>query len=357
MKSDNKKQGVVSISAPANKVDFMDLWNLLVQRKTAVISVAIITFFIIVLNSHFNSSSPIYSVSAILAPPTESDLDGTNFLLLNHGTSPLDVFIVFEQALKSRALRIRYFNNNNLIEQFEIDNNFDNEYVFEQQFNKMLSVKRMGERSIVSFNATDARVAAESVNGFIEMVNEYVVRELNQVSELKIENYKKEIEKLTQIIEDKRMAAKLERENRISQLEEMILIADFIEMNDLNDWRHPSIYPRYMMGSKVLQVEANILRQRENDEPFIEGLIIVELKLKDLIFGLEELETTRPHISAMNFVRKATISAQPVNKPGGKTFLLTAVLSSLVLGMLAGFFTDFTARARKRRDSSSNINM
>ena len=133
MKVDNSKQRLVSFSSPAIEFDFMDLWTLLVQRKIAVISVAIATFLIIILNSHFNSSSPIYQVRAILAPPTESDLDGTNREINR-------VFIAFEQALMSRALRIRYFNNNNLIEQFEIDHNFDNEYVFEQQFNKMLSV-------------------------------------------------------------------------------------------------------------------------------------------------------------------------------------------------------------------------
>jgi LPS O-antigen subunit length determinant protein (WzzB/FepE family) len=348
MKSDNTKQRVVSVSAPANKVDLIDLWNLLVQRKTVVISVAITIFLIIVLNFHFNSPTPIYKAIATVTPPTQSDIDYIDSQRL---------FNIFLKKLMSRALRIHYFNNN-LIEQFEINGDFDKEYLFEERFNKKISVRNGGDHVVISFEGTDARLAVKWVNGFIAMANEDAVRIIVQNNLLDfnkmIDIHKKEIEELKKKIEIKSSIAKINREVRIHQLEETALMADIIGINDFTDRYVPS---NYMMDSIALRKQANILRHRESDDPFNEEIMTLKFLLKVLISNLEEKETTKPIFSdftAIHFKYKATASARPINTPDIKSVILTAVLSGLALGILAAFFTDFIARARKRRESSSH---
>jgi LPS O-antigen subunit length determinant protein (WzzB/FepE family) len=312
MKSDNKKQKVVSISAPANMMDFLDLWNLLVQWKTAFISVAITTFLVIVLNFHFNSPTLIYKASAIVIPSNISDSNLKLYTLESHS-----VFVAFDKALRSRDIRISYFNNNNLIEQFEIYNDFDKEYVFEERFNKMLSVSKHDDYRIVSFEGTDARLAAKWVNGFIEMANEDAVRVLFLPTRITL-NY--EIKKYKEEINNLKFNLKAMQSDSL-----------------------------FFEGLTVAGIKKNYWTREE-----------LELELKNLMFGLEKTETTKPsfsNISAMQFSQKAVAPSKPINRSDVKSIILSAVLSGLVLGILAVFFTDSIARARKRRDSSSHLSV
>lgn len=358
MKVTNSKQRLVSISSPGNEFDFMDLWNLLVERKTVVISFAIVIFLIIILNSYLNPLASIYKVSALVEPSTKTDM-------VSYNLESQRVFNSFKKALKSRALRMRYFNNNKLTEQFEVDHNFNNEYFFEERFNKKLIVQDYKGNIVISLLGADSKVAAQWVNGFIKMVNDYVVQEWIQEDlnfiEQEIENHKKMIENHKKIIEDLKLAIDYRQsipnfEQTLSEIKLVLkLIETQAEANKIlkQQFDSPSLVTIKAINNSIKNMNFNPLII----EKTIEDL---ELKAKGFKSNLEKLEAKRPdfsNISAMNFIHRATISAHPINKKNVKKFILTSVLSSLILGILAGFLVDFIARARKRRDSSSHIAM
>ena len=322
MKDDNAKQRIISASNPLSEIDLMDLWNILVTQKVIFISILTSTFLVIFLSFLFNTATPIYKASAIVTPPTEFDLKGSGLY------SP-DLFKAFEEALRSRNIRMNYFIKNNLIEQVEINNGFEKEYLFEERFNKILSVSKHLDHKVISFESPDAQLATKVVNEFIAYANKSAVNQvLNQLKnqnvnslhiseitgliknlEKNIKNTRneagvslqktknsllKEIESvrnnayserkvlitsLRKEIEYKLAEAKFEREARIIYLEEMALIADIIGIKDLVERYEP---PHYMMGSLALRAEAKILRQRVSDEAFIKGIVKLKLKLKDL---------------------------------------------------------------------------
>lgn len=343
----------VAVASSDNEMDLSDLWNMLVRWKVTVIGVAFVTFVVIVANAFLNSPVPVYKSRASLSLPSESDIEGIQ------GYTREKVFGAFVQNLKSRAVRLRYFNENKLLDKLEPGRDSDAEQVFEERFNKMLSVHSIGTQADVSFEGANARLAAEWVNGFVKLANEETVRalveaDISRWNTLKGERESK-IKALRMSIANKRKDAKREREAQIIRLEEMALIAERIGIKDniltSGVISYSASMPLYMRGAKALRAEASVLRERKSDDPFIS-------KIRDLQSQLAHIQSESaksklalsdfPHVSAFQFLQKATIPHRPINAPVFKWVMLTGVLGGLVLGVLAAFFADFIVRAREK---------
>ncbi len=343
----------VLITSSENVMDLSDLWNMLVRWKAIVIGVAFVTFIAIVANAFLNGSVPVYKARAILSLPSGSDIKGIQ------GYPRAKVFRAFVQNLKSRSVRLRYFNENKLLDKFVPDRDSDAEQVFEERFNKMLSAHMQGDQASVSFEGANARLAAEWVNGFVTLANEETVRALVLAEISKRNVHKSEIESKSNAlrikIADRRKDAKRKREDRIIQLEEMALIAERAGIKDVI--LTPGVLldlvkmPLYIRGAKVLRAEASVLRERKNDDPFVSEIRGLQSKLAHMQSESAKIKLTHfdsSHVSAMRVMQMATIPDRAINKPVFKWVTLTGALAGLVLGVLAAFFADFIVRAREK---------
>ena len=347
----------VLVASSENVMDLSDLWNMLVRWKAIVIGVAFVTFIAIVANEFLNAPVPLYKASAYLSLPSESDIEGFQ----REGYPQGKFFSAFVQNLKSRALRLRYFNENKLLDKLVLDGNSDAEQVFEERFNKMFHVTRQGDHVYVNFDAANAELATEWVNGFVTLANEATVRAFLDAKISSQNKQESEIESkmnvLRKDIADKRKKAKREREDQIIRLEEMALIAERIGINDviLTSNRFKQI-PHYMRGAKALHAEAEVLRERKSDDPFIKGIRDLQSQLAFLQSEVDKSKFARsdsPHVSTMQVRQMATVPSRPFNLPVFKWIMLTGMLGALILGVLAAFLADFIVRAREKEAMSS----
>ena len=342
----------VAVASSDNGMDLTDLWNMLVRWKVVVIGVALVTFIAIVANAFLNTPVPVYKSRASVSLPSENDIEGIQ------GYTREKVFGAFVQNLKSRAVRLRYFNENKLLDKLDPDRNSDAEQVFEERFNQMLSVHSLGTHAYISFEGANARLAAEWVNGFVTLANEETVRSLVQAEIFRWNNQKSAMEAkmnaLRTRIADRRKEAKRKREYKIIRLEEMALIAERIGIKDVHyttDVFSDSGAPLYIRGAKALRAEASVLRERKSDDPFISEIRDLESQLAHIQSESAKSKLARSdlaHISAMQVIAMATVPARPINKPVFKWVTLTGALGGLVLGVLAAFFADFIVRAREK---------
>jgi len=373
MTGENELQGLDKITSHRvkassdNTMDLLDLWIMLVRWKVVVIGVAFVTFFVIVVNAYLNVPVPVYKSRAYLSLPLESDIEGVQ------GYIPQKAFDVFVQNLKSRAMRLRYFNENKLLDKLVSDRDMDAEQMFEEKFNSMLSVISLGDHANVSFEGGDARLVAEWVNGFVTLANEETVRMLIQAEISRRDsdnsamgNQKSEMESnmnaLRMSIANMRKNAKREREDQIIRLEEMALIAERIGIKDeiltSSVFLYQSEMPLFVRGAKALRAQAGVLRERKSDDPFNSEIRNAHSQLARMESQIAHIQSDSAkskltqsdlsHLSSMQVMQMATIPEWPINKQVFKWIILTAVLSSLVLGLLAAFFADFIVRAREK---------
>ncbi len=134
---------------------------------------------------------PVYEARAWLSPPEAHDVVG----LARAGNNPPPPQAVFEQFLdnfQSRALRWRYFEDNDLLTALRGDDvdPINTNAVFEGMFNnKLLFIPEEkkaggGKKSIIRASATlqarEATLAAAWLNGFVDYVNEETVASLKR---------------------------------------------------------------------------------------------------------------------------------------------------------------------------------
>jgi len=362
----SEKNSSQAAATSENALDFYDLWNMLVRWKAMVIGVAFVTFSVIVANALFNAPSPLYKSTAYLSHPLLDDievLDGEYF-------SKENIFNDFVKNLESRALRFRYFNENNVLEKFPFDSSFDVAHVFEENFNKMLFISRKGDQVRLSFKGPHSELAAEWVNGFAMLANEQTAHELVQKKIAKWASYqaglnnqmndlRTKIAKKWRAVKQLRRAAKEKREERIAQLEEAVLIAEYA---GIKEFLVPyKLSPLYLRGTKHLLAEVKVLRGSKNQVPVSIDMEneqkapdYLQNELDDVQAKYDSLKIAKSdllhaYVSTMRILQIATVSARPLNKPVFRWVLLTGAFSALVLGFLMAIFADFIVRAREKR--------
>jgi len=316
--------------------NFSDFCIMLLRWKVTVIGIALVTFVTIFADAYLNAPKLEYEAKAYLSAPLQSQVVGMG-VDMTEGIA----FRAFNNKLNSRAIRLKYFKNNQLLDKLSLSTDSDPEYVFEERFNKKLSVIVRGNYAYVSFSGTNAKLVAEVVNGFSKLANEEVAREIlkDQIQNLK-----------------NSLNAKL---RNLRSLEEAALTAELAGIKDtLLHW-HPSLlwYPDSLLlfarGSKVLRAQIKVLHNKENDAANAHGISNLTKKLDDLKFFLAKSDMSPSdylNISAMQFLEKAIVPRKAINMPVFKSIMVTALLSAIALGVLAAFFKDFVVRTKKRNE-------
>jgi chain length determinant protein (polysaccharide antigen chain regulator) len=371
-------------SSPENEIDFSALWNMLVRREATVITVAIVTFIIIVAYVFLNAPVPIYLARVSVSLASEKDLEGIQKYLREKDTlsqsdgkdksdsdkkkdqeyTPEKVFAAFVNTMSTRELRLRYFDENNLQKKFVADKGLNAEQVFEKRFYNMLTVNTQESRAYVDFKGLNAKLSAELVNGFVLFANKETVRDLflSEINKRKrlIAQIGTKKNGLRMRITERRKEAKRKREDRIIQLEEAVRIAERIGKKD-NALKFVlfSNPPLFMLGTKALQAEVGVLRQRKSDDPFDSRIRALQFQLGHLesqlvkmqsdIAKLKRASSDVQQISAARIIKKATAPVKPINQPVLMRIILIGVFGGLALGLLAAYFVDFIARIRDKK--------
>jgi chain length determinant protein (polysaccharide antigen chain regulator) len=328
-----------------DEINPLEIWHALVQKRRFIF---LVTLAVTLTATAFAFFSPlVYKAEIFLLPPLSKDIQALNVHDLNVQSSE-SIYNLFVRNLHARAFRRQLFDEQNLVAHFapERDQATRIEDVFEG-FNKSLTVSRNIEKNgeedfvTVSFEVGDAVLAAKVLNNFINLVNAETVSAL-------VLGVEKKLNKLKQGLRDqiagKRLMAQRHRNDRILELDEAAAIAEALGiventvpavMTGLTQKSTVAVthsQPLYMRGTKALRAEANILRQRKTDEPFIKGL----RALQEQLVLLEKITLDRESIAAVTIDQWAFPPKTPI-KP--KRLLIMTI--GFILGFMLSIFLVF----------------
>jgi len=273
--------------------------------------------------------------------------------------TPKDVFDTAVGNLKSISLQRQYFEKHQMIGVLMGDGTRDVgvEKAFQKQFHAHVIVTE-GEKPpfvVVAMEGKDAGLTAEWVNGLVALAEQQTVRNLLRNIEERIALSKKTIQ---ENIAGKRKLALQRRMDQINRLDEALTIAKALHVEGNHGLTvraganavsvSTGELPLYMKGARALQAEINALRQRKNDDAFIEGL-------RDLQERLARLEAIHVNPDAIRVLRVDQQALPPDHhiKPKRMLIVLLALFGGLIFGIFAAFFVEFVAKAQVRRENLS----
>lgn len=317
-------------------IDLYELWINLWNKKWLVILVTIIAALASVLFAL--SKPPIYLVQALLLPPKAHDIQSLNVQGVM-GITPENVFIAFQNNLKSRRLQKKFIENGKhgimeILSPGRTLETWDIETL--QSFSGMIeSDRKVGKGIAVSMESGDPDFAAELINNYISFFDKETIREqaadlrnsiTNQIQNIEyginskremekvrlldrisdIENTIKskrakekkqrrdQIETIKNTIKSKREIEKKRREDRIKLLEEAAIIATKLGFRDRVDVTYYVVQnselgsvnansiPLYYRGFRELNAEMDFLKKRKSDDHLIIDLRNLQEKLSQL---------------------------------------------------------------------------
>lgn len=319
------------------------------DHKTILYTIILASFFISIIYSL--TATELFRAKAYMIPPQPKHIQalnvviGDNRQLRGDDLKSVDVFRVFVINLQSRKYQRKFFFDNKIYEYFN-EENYDES--FEENFHENLrfsfeeeAVSRAYREQhflTASFVHTNPEQAAKWLNDYIDMVNRQTSEELaNGVNKI-IDNRKAFFE--GELISKKNLAKKI-TEDRITQLKEALVIAEKLGITDRDD-KGTNVQnvildedetmtnqtPLYLIGSKALKAEINVLEGRSSEESFIIGL----RQLQQLVTALSSIKVLS------SSVRGAEIDAYAV--PPSKRFAprrKMIVFLGTTLGVLISF--------------------
>lgn len=230
-------------------------------------------------------ATPVYEAKLYVQPPPQNDISQLNYG--RGGSTGLgvlavrDVYDIYLRSLQSEAVRNKFFRSVYLPTLSEEERKQSRDGLY-GEFNTVMKVglvsKDTPNRYVITAHAADPQQAAAWVNTFAEMSADAAKHEVLESSRsemlVKADNLEQEI------IGAKSSTGK-EREDRVAQLKEALVIAKSIGLEkpplisgtlstEVSAGMDGSL--TYMRGSKALESEIANLETRESDDPFVRGL-------------------------------------------------------------------------------------
>jgi chain length determinant protein (polysaccharide antigen chain regulator) len=231
-------------------------------------------------------SKPVYEARISVLPPSLSNIAGFNQGRNRlRGLAPFsvsDVYAVFTRNLQAEDVRRQFFRETYLpsLDENQRSSSLDRLYM---EFSGSLSVKALDksqpDRYTLVVERHDPGQAVEWANRYIDLTARQSLGEMlkNAQSELSVQ-----AGNIERQIKSQRDSAKARREDRITQLQEALKIAEEIGLEKplmitgrSNDGELAAFMGgslMYMRGAKALRAELQVLKSRESDDPFIPDL-------------------------------------------------------------------------------------
>ena len=318
--------------APEDEINLLDLWKVLAAKKFFIFGLtAIITLLAIIIVLVMPRT---YQTTAHFLPPKSSDVEELNIPAISYSLSSEDAYNSFILNLKSRSLRLKFFNEHDLSSKLSDDPTVNKDQVFEGSFNKQLVVtqdlNKKAQQAFVSisYDGKDPELIAKMVNDYIKYVHDKTLEEFLTLVRRNIRTKKQDLEdviiqskkrviaqrrqdEIERLIEADKIArlelieqikvlkqrTEQKRQDKIVTLEEALVIAKQLNIVDpIDSWSelknndqtankvsiNNKTLPEYTRGSKTLQAELQALKSRTSNDPFTPGLRELEEQLQRL---------------------------------------------------------------------------
>ena len=173
-----------------DEVSLYELYSTLIKYRIYIVAIICICIILSILYAY--AVTPIYRADVYLLPPNKRDISGLNIGVYSY--SPKVVFQSFIDAFKSRSFRMQYFEENNLMKLYGLENYTDikKKKVFENIFNKNLYID--DEVNTGHFESSNEQQASEILNKYIDFIVNKVVGSLKQDLQNRISLNKKELQ-------------------------------------------------------------------------------------------------------------------------------------------------------------------
>ena len=331
----------------SDEIDLVELFQCLWQQKLLIMAfVAVAT---IAAAAFAFLSPPEYEAKAGVLPPRVSDIaaynvGGGKINLSEFNVS--DIYAAFKTNLLSDALKRTFFLETYLPSLLAGERSRALDELWEE-FNETLIVKMSDVKNKPDFY--EVTVAHESPVLAAEWVNLYVTMAAKKTEQDMEENVQNKIAARTSVIERQidalRTTAKKQREDRIVRLQEALVVAEAVGFHDpqvvagktpsngvLAEFIDGNLM--YMRGAKAIQTELEVLKKRENDDPFIAGL----RDLGNQLNFLKKIDINPDDVSVFRLDSRAEIPETPV-KPKKALILALGVIVGGILGVFAAFIS------------------
>ncbi|MDY0275977.1 MAG: Wzz/FepE/Etk N-terminal domain-containing protein [Desulfomicrobium sp.] len=416
-------------SVPDDEIDLFELAQNIWREKVLVIIISGLCTLMALIYALW--ATPIYQGTSVLKPAQIKDLDELNNIGI-YTLTPDEALTRVGASLESYALRFEFFKQNQKLFAELIKDNYSFEQNFERINEKAIKILRPDEKKQESFSrfvslqfeyprGVDGpaivnglvRQAIDSerdhLNADLEVIianklmlinqqlealrSGYHTEKDAQIASLSEEDKLKEL-KLKDELTAIRQSLQTRRENRITQLDEAMGIAESLGIkkpttpSSLDDAKIPATgsliktevtnqeWPLYFMGTEALQAEKDALLSRKSDD-FTSGRIVEiqqELKilehnrrievlkqrenedlflaeLADLQREIARLKNIKVNMKDLHLVRidqQATQAAQAV-KPKRKLIVAIGLVAGSMLGVLAALIRVAVLNRRQER--------
>ncbi|PMZ93587.1 MULTISPECIES: LPS O-antigen chain length determinant protein WzzB [unclassified Pseudomonas] len=340
--------------ADVGEMDLITLIAVLWGEKILVVGVALVVTLASIGYAFF--ASPLFEAKVYVQPPFAHDV-----ARLNQGRggdsglkliSPKDAYAIFLDCLNSEFLRRKFFLEYYLpsLSQGERSRSQDDLYA---RFNKLLAVaeSQAPERYSIAMRQSTPVMAAEWLSRYMQMANEEAKAALIRGAQVEVAL---KVDSLIKKIEVARANALGEREDRMVQLSEALVIAEKIGQEKPVEVVDTSVAERggarelvYLRGSKALKAEIEMLGKRATNDPFTPGLRVYQEELafyQALKVGEAVFEVYRPDGEVLEPDEQV--------KPNRALVISLGVLSGLLIGVAAAL-SRLVWRGVRRRGSSA----
>lgn len=282
---------------------------------------------------------PLYKTHTTAQLPAQADLaDYNRAAQLDPGLetlTPDQAFLIFIRKIESTNLRLDFFENHYLPEQPNPAPEPAEREQMWANFNKALHINTKTDKNLWQ---AQIEFEGETPQLISRWANEYLLMGIDAARAEILGNMTSAIQTRLKTLDDQiytlRQAAEQDRQNQIFRLQEALSLANEIGLelppssgNLITSFTEEMSYLR---GSKALHAELEILKARQNNDPFIPGLPEL-LKQKSL---LESIDIDPDTIRVATIDGTATTPERPF-KPNKKLILAVSILLG---GMISVFF-------------------
>ncbi|GGZ92271.1 hypothetical protein DC083_02355 [Ignatzschineria ureiclastica] len=355
MTQDNAHLNHKATQVDNDEIDLFELVANLWKEKIIIIVCTVLATVIAI--AYAVMAAPIYQSQAAVLPPRVSDIVALNpepqkedeVLLRPISTS--QVFALFTQILTSSTLKNKFYEDLFLPSLSDEERNKPAESL-RKAFAKVIDVKRAEQneqQDLVTITLPkEAKMTQEWANLYITMAGDITKNILIKDRSSEVENI---VQALTIDIQLLREQAKLERESEIARLTEAYNIAREIGIFEPQKpegkmMEEGAAYIDrnlpYLRGANALAAQLNVLKQRKNDDPFIEELSNLQRQLN----FYQSLQFKPELIKTYTFDQPAELPDFPI-KPKKS---LIVVIGFLIGGMMGIGIALVRVMIRNRRE-------
>ncbi len=303
------------------------------------------------------TAPPLYRATAYFLPPTEKNVAPLNVADIQgmgeqnvqgvRVSSVEQVYALFKGTLSSKRLYRLYFEENHL-EQIFMEGStatISKDKAVESFFSlyKINSDKKISGSLNLSAEWHDPDQAAGWVNGLSELANEMVVEQLLSNLDYRLQQQITILESSSSAM---RKIAQKRREDRIVVLTEAYKTAIILGLHDFLVTESGVVStPTYFRGSKALNAEIDILRNRSSDDPFIDEL----RNLEEMLLKFKSINISDMSVKTYTLDQQAFPPKQPI-KPKRDLIVTMGGIIGLIGGVFLAFLLNIIQNQKNRSE-------